>query len=68
MPDTNDRCSRLRKLRARIEEELRQLREEEREDEEEGVANPVEIVNIQKSLQSVLQTITLELDKCPPEE
>lgn len=68
MPGTNDRCSRLRKLRARIEEELRQLREEEREDEAEGVANPVEIVNIQKSLQSVLQTITFELDKCPPEE
>ena len=68
MPDTNDSCSQLRKLSARIEEELRQLREEEREENSEGVANPIEIVNIKKSLQSVLQTITLELNKCPPEE
>ncbi len=58
MPDANDRCSQLRKLHARIEEELRQLREEERETEEEGVANPVVISDVIKSLQSTLQTIT----------
>ncbi len=68
MPDANDRCSQLRKLHARIEEELRQLREEERETEEEGVANPVVISDVIKSLQSTLQTITQELYKCPPEE
>ena len=68
MPDTNDRCSKLRKLHARIEEELRQLKEEEREEEKEGVANPLETSNVIKSLQTVLQTITLELQKCPPEE
>src|SRR5712692_4443207 len=34
MPDTNDKCNQLRKLHARIEEELRQLKEEEREEEE----------------------------------
>jgi len=68
MPDANDRCSQLRKLHARIEEELRQLREEERETEEEGVANPVVISDVIKSLQSTLQSITLELNKCPPEE
>ena len=68
MPDTNDRCSQLRKLHARIEEELRQLKEEERQEEEEGVANPLETSNVIKSLQTVLQTITLELQKCPPEE
>ncbi len=67
MPDTNDRCSQLRKLHARIEEELRQLKEEEYEKEEEG-ANPLETSNVIKSLQTVLQTITLELQKCPPEE
>jgi hypothetical protein len=68
MPDTNERCSKLRKLHARIEQELRQLREEEREAENEGVANPILTSNIIKGLQSALQSITLELDKCPPEE
>lgn len=68
MPDTNDRCSKLRRLHARIEQELRQLREEEREAEDEGVANPIVISNIIKGLQSALQSITLELDKCPPED
>ena len=68
MPDTNDRCSQLRKLHARIEQELRQLREQERETENEGVANPIVISNVIKGLQSTLQSITLELDKCPPEE
>lgn len=68
MPDTNERCNRLRKLHARIEQELQQLREEEREVESEGVANPIEISNVIKGLQSVLQSIILELDKCPPEE
>jgi len=68
MPDTNDRCSQLRKLHARIQEELRQLKEEEREEEATGVANPVETSNIIKGLQAALQTITLELQKCPPEE
>ena len=68
MPDTNERCNKLRKLHARIEQELRQLREEEREAENEGVANPIVISNVIKGLQSALQSITLELDKCPPEE
>ena len=68
MPDTNERCNKLRKLHARIEQELRQLRAEERETEAEGVANPVVISNVIKGLQSALQSITLELDKCPPED
>lgn len=67
MPDTNDRCSQLRQLHARIEQELRQLREEEREEEGEGVANPIETSNIIKGLQAALQTINQELQKCPPE-
>ena len=68
MPDTNERCARLRRLYARIEQELRELREEERQEEYDGVANPVEISNVIKGLQSTLQSITLELDKCPPED
>jgi hypothetical protein len=55
-------------LHTRIEQELRQLKEEERETEEEGVANPIVISNVIKGLQSALQSITLELDKCPPED
>jgi hypothetical protein len=68
MPDTNERCRKLRRLYVRIEQELRQLREEEREAENEGVANPIVISNVIKGLQSALQSITLELDKCPPED
>ena len=68
MPDTNERCSKLRRLHARIEQELRQLREEEREEEYDGIANPLEVSNIIKGLQSTLQSITFELDKCPPED
>ncbi len=64
---TNDRCDRLRKLHAQLEEELRQIHEEEREEENEGVANPLVASNLIKSLQSALQSITLELQKCPPE-
>src|SRR5437016_6114629 len=44
MPDTNDRCSQLRKLHARIQEELRQLKEEEREEEATGVANQSRVI------------------------
>ncbi|HVB73750.1 MAG TPA: hypothetical protein VNE38_09365 [Ktedonobacteraceae bacterium] len=65
MPENNDRCSQLRELHARIEEELRVLKENEQEEEYEGV-NPVETSNIIKGLQSTLQSITHELRKCPP--
>lgn len=68
MPDANDRCSKLRKLQARIEQELRQLKEVEQQAEDTGVANPIIISNVIKGLQSALQSITLELAKCPPEE
>ena len=68
MVDTNERCRQLRRLHARIEQELRQLKEEERETEHEGVANPIVISDVIKGLQSTLQSITFELDKCPPED
>lgn len=67
MPDNNDRCSRLRELRMRISEELRILKESERE-EEHDFENPVVTSDIIKSLQASLNTIDLELQKCPPEE
>jgi hypothetical protein len=67
MPDNNDRCSQLRKLHARILEELRILKESERE-EEHDFENPIVTSEIIKSLQASLNTINLELQKCPPEE
>ncbi len=68
MPDNNDRCSKLRKLHDRIEEELRILKAEEREENRVGFDNPVLISDIIKSLQSTLSSIDVELQKCPPEE
>jgi hypothetical protein len=67
MPDNNDRCSKLRKLHDRIEEELRILKAEEREENRVGFDNPVVISDIIKSLQSTLSSIDGELQKCPPE-
>lgn len=66
MPD-KDRCEQLRKLYGRIEEELRVLKESEREAEEFGTESPAELSNIIKGLQSTLTSIALELQKCPPE-
>ncbi|HLI89019.1 MAG TPA: hypothetical protein VKV37_10040, partial [Ktedonobacteraceae bacterium] len=63
-----DRCTRLRKLRARIVEEINTLKEDMREEEREGVGNPVEMSSVLKSLQEALTTISLELQKCPPED
>ena len=63
-----DRCSKLRKLYASIQEELRILKEDEREEEREGFENPLEISDIIKSLQTALSSIEIELEKCPPEE
>src|ERR1700740_827924 len=68
MPDNNDRCSKLRKLHDRIEEELRILKGEEREENRVGFDNPVVISDIIKSLQSTLSSIDVELQKCPPDE
>jgi hypothetical protein len=68
MPDSNDRCNKLRTLHTRIEEELRILKGEEREENRVGFDNPLEISNIIKSLQATLTSIDTELQKCPPEE
>ncbi len=68
MQNTIDKCKQLRKLHDRLIEELRILKEGLQEEENEGVANPVQTVNIIKSLQEALSTVSLELQKCPPEE
>jgi len=65
MNDNTDRCKRLHRLRDRLAEELRALKESEQQEEYEGVGNPLEMVNIIKSLQKTLSTVDLELQKCP---
>jgi hypothetical protein len=65
MNNNIDRCQQLRKLRDRLAEEVRALKESEQQEEYEGVGNPLEMVNIIKSLQKTLSTVDLELQKCP---
>ncbi len=67
MRKRSDQCSQLRKLHDRLVEEVKLLRESIQE-EEEGFENPLEIRNIITGLQSVLNWVHLELQKCPPEE
>ena len=67
MQSSTRRCKQLRKLHDRLVDELRILKEDMREEEAEGVANPIETANIIKSLQEALNTVTLELQKCPGE-
>jgi hypothetical protein len=64
MSSSTDRCKQLRKLHDRLADELRVLKESVQEEEQEGV-NPIETVNIIKSLQKTLSTVDLELQKCP---
>jgi hypothetical protein len=66
--DTNDtsRCEQLRKLRDNVINEITALQESRTQEEDEGVGNPIETVNIIKSLRETLTTINLELQKCPP--
>ena len=58
-----DKCEQLRKLHDRLVEEVRILEEGVFEEEEEGVANPIETVNIIKSLKKSLEAVHLELEK-----
>lgn len=60
-----DRCQRLSRLRQSLLDEMSHLREAQAEEEKEGVANPVELVDIMKHLQETLQRVELELQKCP---
>lgn len=60
-----DRCAQLRQLHVRLVEEIQQLQASVDEEDREGVGNPIEMVNIIKSLHAALQTIDLELQKCP---
>jgi hypothetical protein len=61
--NATNKCEQLRKLRSRLAEELRILKEDLEEEEREAV-NPVETASIIKSLQKTLSTVELELQKC----
>ena len=61
---SNDKCKQLRELYDRLAAELRVLKESEQEEEREGVANPLEMGSIIKSLQKTLSDVDLELQKC----
>ncbi|HEX6556396.1 MAG TPA: hypothetical protein VF026_26795 [Ktedonobacteraceae bacterium] len=64
MNTSNDKCKQLRELYDRLAAELRVLKEGEQEEEREGVANPLEMASIIKSLQKTLSEVDLELQKC----
>ena len=65
MSRRTDKCKQLRELQDRLTDELRALKESVQQEEDEGVANPIEMVTIIKSLQKALSTVELELQKCP---
>jgi septation ring formation regulator EzrA len=67
MDSIQDRCRHLRRLQTNLHIELNELKEGLNQEEREGVANPIETVNIIKSLQKTLQNIEVELEKCPPD-
>ena len=68
MSNTNERCEKLRKLHARLIQEVRTLEADVREEEYDGVANPLEMVSIIQSLQRTISSVEAELAKCPENE
>lgn len=68
MSEADKRCTHLRRLRASLTHEISALKESIREEEHDGVGNPLEMRNIIKSLQDALNTVNLELEKCPAED
>ena len=68
MSNETERCRNLRQLHARLKQEVRILEADVRQEEYDGVANPVEMVSIIKSLQSTISSVEAELAKCPETE
>jgi sugar-specific transcriptional regulator TrmB len=63
-----DTCKQFRRLHDQLTEELRFLKERRQEMQQESFENPIETVNVIRSLQEVLNTVNDELAKCPPED
>jgi hypothetical protein len=68
MESTQEKCEHLRRLQTNLFQELHALQEGLNQEEYEGVANPIETINVIKSLQKTLQNIEIELEKCPPDD
>ncbi len=68
MRTRTDTCRQLRRLHDQLTEELRLLKESRQEMEQESFENPIETVNVIKSLQEVLTTVNHQLAKCPAED
>jgi len=68
MDNNSDRCNRLRILHDQLTHEVKLLRESAQRAQQEGVSTSIESLNTIKSLQTALNTISLELKKCPPEQ
>jgi len=64
MSNNADTCQHLRKLHGHLLEELRILKENLQEEEQEGVVNPIETASIIISLQKTLNMVEMELQKC----
>lgn len=63
-----DTCKQFRRLHDQLTEELRLLKESRREMQQESFENPIETVNVIRSLQEVLNTVNDALAKCPAED
>jgi hypothetical protein len=61
-------CRQLRRLHGQLIEELRLLKESRQEMEQQSFENPIEMVNVIRSLQEVLTAVNRELAKCSTEE
>ena len=68
MSEIDKRCAHLRRLQTSLVQEINALQESIREEEHEGVGNPLEMRRIIKSLQDALNNVNLELAKCPAED
>lgn len=68
MSEVDKRCAHLHRLQTSLVQEINALQESIREEEHEGVGNPLEMRNIIKSLQEALNNVNLELEKCPTED
>lgn len=68
MQNTADKCKQLSKLHSRLVEEISALKETQQIMESESFDNPIETVNVIRSLQGTLKAINHELEKCPSEE
>jgi hypothetical protein len=67
MHNSPDRCNQLRKLHTRLTNEIKDLRENVQRAEDEGITPSIESLNTIKTLQATLNTVTLQLQQCPPE-